>query len=76
MESRFGMIAVPEFTSSSASLPFTMNAFENSRCPLIEIVPGFSPPEGESALTPTSCCVFDVSDVAGTTPGCSARRSV
>ena len=38
--------------------------------------PGFSPPEGESALTPTSCCVFDVRDVAGTTPGWSARRSV
>ena len=68
------MIAVPELTSSSASLPLTMNAFENSRWPLIEIVPGFRPPEGESALTPTSCCVLEVSEVAGTTPGCSASK--
>src|SRR5271165_6670450 len=48
IESRFGMIAVPALTSSSASLPFTMNAFENSRCPLMEMVPGLRPPEGES----------------------------
>jgi len=42
----------------------------------MEIVPGFKSPDGESALAPTSCTVSEVIVVAGTTPGCSASRSV
>ena len=76
MESRFGIIAAPMLTSSSTSLPFTRKLLANSRWPLIEIVPGFKSPEGESALAPTSCTVSEVMDVTGATPGCSASKSV
>ena len=53
-ESRFGIMEVPMFTSSSTSLPLTINALANSRWPLMEIVPGFRSPEGEKTLAPTS----------------------
>ena len=54
IESRLGMMAVPMFTSSSASLPFTMKAFANSRWPLMEMLPGLKLPDGEKKLAPTS----------------------
>ena len=63
-------------TSSSTSLPFTRNPLEDSRCPLIERLPGFASPDGGVEATPVmmtapGCAVF-----CGTIPGCTAIRSV
>ena len=76
IESRLGTIDVPMFTSSSASLPFTRKPFDDSRCPLIERLPGLASPEGGVEATPViitapGCAVF-----IGTIPGCTAIKSV
>ena len=76
IESRLGITDAPLFTSSSTSLPLTIKLLANSRCPLMDTVPGFRSPEGERTLAPTSCTVSEVIEVTGATPGCSASKSV
>jgi hypothetical protein len=52
MASRLGTIDVPMFTSSSTSLPFTLNPLEASRWLLMERLPGLASPDGGVEATP------------------------
>ena len=63
------MTAAPMLPPSSTSPPFTMKPLADSRMPLTDKLPGFRSPEGENpaSYSPVDC---------GTTPGCSASRSV
>jgi len=61
---------------STTSEPFTVNPLAYSRCPLIEMVPGFKLPEGARKAAPAAWIELPVIVVAGATPGCSASRSV
>ena len=61
---------VPPFIRSCTSLPLTRKLLADSRCPLIDRLPGLSCPDGATApVTPAmmieSACIV----VTGITPG-------
>ena len=60
---------VPMFTSSSASLPFTLNPLEASRWPLMERLPGLAFPEGGVEATPVMITEPGCAVLTGTMPG-------
>ena len=76
IESRLGTMEVPMFTSSSTSLPFTLNPLEASRWPLMERLPGLASPEGGVEATPVITTAPGCAVLAGTMPGSTAIRSV
>lgn len=77
MESKFGIMAAPSAIPSSTLAPLSMNPFADSRWPLTGNNPGFSPPEGATAPKLPPEDVLDVAlVVTGTTPVCTASRSV
>ena len=77
MESRFGITDVPPFICSCTSTPFTMNPFDDSRCPAMETLPGFKSPDGLMVpVTPAIITEVGVSVLIGLTPGWIASKSV
>ena len=56
--------------SSRTSIPFTMKPFADSRCPLMERLPGFASPEGSTLpVTPAIMTELGSRVETGATPG-------
>ena len=61
---------VPPFMCSWTSAPFTRNPLAVSRCPLTDMLPAFSSPDGLMVpVTPAMITEFGMIVVIGTTPG-------
>ena len=61
---------------SSTSAPLTTNPLVVSRCPLTDMLPGLTLPEGEVLVQPDISTALGCCELTGTTPACNASRSV